>query len=458
MTILGLQRRLREVGRIRLGEKVTTPSGKKRPAKLDRFRLTARDEQILVTAALRWGGTVRPWESPDGPQFELVTETTELPVIVPPGEMSFSQHYELWSAAGCQKRCNGQWDVVRDVTCDCDPSDRECNIHTRLSVLLPDLPALGVWRLESKGYYAAVELAGAVDVCQQAAAAGKYLPARLSLEPRSANRVDANGKPVTLRFVVPVLNVEIQLRAALDLMAPTDEPVVTPVIPPPPPTPETTWTPVGELPAAPFVSVADQLADTAKPVSKPRRKNAATPIKPTGLTPSKRISAQAVCGICAEPYGDQPVVRNPQPGPRFVHRTCLDNTDTDADVGDDTDLGSRPSSGRGGMSNGADDSAEPVPPTPLSKPTAPQTRKLFALVNEVFDVSEALSSTDAEAVRRSMLLDLCAWLGAPDLGSRADIDRGTARKAIDALQAIKDGDWTWDGGLYDTATGAEVRL
>ena len=41
MAIVDLQRRLQEIGRIRIGQQVKS-NGKSRPAKLDRFRLTSR--------------------------------------------------------------------------------------------------------------------------------------------------------------------------------------------------------------------------------------------------------------------------------------------------------------------------------------------------------------------------------------------------------------------------------
>ncbi len=45
--IIDLQRRLREVGRIRIGEKVATSNGRSRPSKLSTFRFTSRDRQVI---------------------------------------------------------------------------------------------------------------------------------------------------------------------------------------------------------------------------------------------------------------------------------------------------------------------------------------------------------------------------------------------------------------------------
>ena len=210
MPIIELQRRLREIGRIRMGEQVPAGNGKRRPAKLANFRLTSRDQRVIAAAAGMWGGRCEPWpEAPDGPQWQVKIEADEITVVVPPGEMAFSQWYEQWSAGGCQARCDGRWDTVREQPCVCDPENRECKITTRLSVMLPDLPGMGLWRAESHGYYAAVELAGLVEVAAAWTQAGRMIPARLRLEQRTVKRPGKDGKPQTHRFAVPVLDLDV---------------------------------------------------------------------------------------------------------------------------------------------------------------------------------------------------------------------------------------------------------
>jgi hypothetical protein len=89
-----------------------------------------------------------------------------------------------------------------------------CRPTTRLSVLLPQVKSVGIWRLESHGYYAASELAGIAELLQQVSASDKYLPATLRLEQRSAKK---NGK--TSRFAVPVLEVGATVQEALSAIA-----------------------------------------------------------------------------------------------------------------------------------------------------------------------------------------------------------------------------------------------
>lgn len=208
MAIVDLQRGIAEAGRIRIGQKVPSRNGQ-RPAKLDTFRLTSADRLRIDQAAAAFGGTVSEWDAPAGKQWQVITETDVLDVVVPPTDLGFSQHYELWSAGGCQRRCDGVTEQLSQGPCRCDPERRECDIHTRLSVLLRDLPGLGVWRLDTQGWYAARELRSVVEIIAIAAGRGALLPARLRLDQRSVKRPGENGKSETRRFAVPVLDVDI---------------------------------------------------------------------------------------------------------------------------------------------------------------------------------------------------------------------------------------------------------
>ncbi len=213
--IINLQRKLTEVGRIRLGAR----SEKGAPTKLDRFRLTSKSKEALQAASEIYGGKVVAWSSPDGDAFELVTNTNVLDVTIPPGN-SLTQWYEMWSGAGCQRRCDGQTETINNTPCRCpaDQSQRSelsskgqaCRPTTRLSVILPNVKTVGIWRLESHGYHAAVELAGIAELLQQVSASDKYLPATLRLEQRSAKR---GGR--TSRFAVPVLEVGATIQEAI---------------------------------------------------------------------------------------------------------------------------------------------------------------------------------------------------------------------------------------------------
>ena len=197
--IIDLQRRLQEVGRVRMGER----NAKGYPSRLEHWKLTSRDQVRLQAAAQSFGGKVEPWEGHEG-QFALHTETDALPILLLPGQ-TLSSFYELWSGGGAQRRCDGVTEMLSDGPCLCDPDKRECKPHTRLQVLLPDVPGLGCWRLDTTGYYAAVELAGTVDLLELATGRGVLLPARLRIDQRSVLR---DGQ--TRRFPVPTLDIDIR--------------------------------------------------------------------------------------------------------------------------------------------------------------------------------------------------------------------------------------------------------
>ena len=150
--VVDLQRRLRELGRIRMGEQRVSSRGKSYPAALDRFRFTSPSRGILDGMVATVGGQVREWQDAPGeaPQWELYSDASEIVAACPPVEEPYSQWYELWSAAGCQRRCNGeratvavqQGDqvVMRERSCLCNPDERECKLTTRASVILPWAP------------------------------------------------------------------------------------------------------------------------------------------------------------------------------------------------------------------------------------------------------------------------------------------------------------------------------
>lgn len=284
MTIIDLQRGIAEAGRIRIGQQVPTSGGRTRPEKLGTFRLTSSDRRRIEEAAVLFGGEVRPWEAPAGRQWEVITEAAEMDVIVPPQAMAFSQHYELWSAGGCQRRCDGQTEHLSQQPCLCDPDERECDIHTRLSLMIRDLPGLALWRLDTQGWYAARELAGAVEVIAMAAGRGIMIPARLLLEQRSVKRPGRDGKPQTLRFAVPRLDPGITPgQLLLGGGAPDQEPVAALAEGD---APVRRLTPVAQ-PAVLVPSIAEQ---SAPPPAPPARRNAAPEIPSSGrrrATPAK---------------------------------------------------------------------------------------------------------------------------------------------------------------------------
>lgn len=213
MPILDLQKRARELGRIRLGQQQTFTrkdgSEGTKPVKLDRFRLTSASKALLEKVAELYGGEVAEWTPPGGsPQWEVVTGSARLPIMVPPQPVT--QWYEFWTRAGCQHRCDGQTNVLTDEPCDPDdPKHTEAlkKPTTRLNVVLRDVEGIGVWRVETHGWNAAVELP---DVAEFLAQAGGYVNGWLGLEQRtSIGQNERTGNPETRHYMVPIIEIDV---------------------------------------------------------------------------------------------------------------------------------------------------------------------------------------------------------------------------------------------------------
>lgn len=475
MPIVDDQRRLAEKGRIRLGHKKTTSGGKQYPAKLETFRLTSADRRVIEAAAELYGGTAGPWEG----QWEVVTDATDMAIAIIPAVMEYDSYYENWSGGACRSRCNGTHDKIRDVPCTCDPDNRTCKSTTRIQVLLLDLPALGTWRLETHGYYARIEFNGVVDIIRMAGNAANAIPARLRLENRTVKRL-VGDKIETRNFVVPVIDLDVSARQLAGISGGSGSPVAagaggaaplghgqgvapptalpageTPAGAPTPPAPSG-WRPVNAdaLPEAPFVSVADQMGEVAK-ARKPR-KNAAAPIKPTGMAP--RTAGETICHICQEPYGDAPLVRNPDrtDGNKFVHKQCASDMETKTDP---------PASPGGKDGGGGGKASGPLPagPAPAARGPEPraishdQLKKLMAVTAEAFPIDpKKVSSDEAKDMRRANVIALAAQLGIT-ITSRNDLNSRTGSLVIDALVGIADGTYRWvDDRLIEAATGEVV--
>lgn len=229
-----VQRRMMELGRVRLGEK----GAKGEPRKLTTLRFTSASRAYLDAIAAIHGGTVRPWEgAPEEGMFEVTTEAAQIDIILPPvfstedgsPTTAYSQFFEMWSGGGCQRRCDGETESAgkKPQPCLCNPEERDCKITTRVSFMIPDVPGLGVWRLESHGYNAAVELPGTLEVLILAAAEHKFIPAVLRVEQRT-KKVPGEG---TRRFIVPVIelpNVTIRQLASGDVPLTINGPTVPP--------------------------------------------------------------------------------------------------------------------------------------------------------------------------------------------------------------------------------------
>jgi hypothetical protein len=224
MPLLDVQRRGQQIGRLRIGLLIPPQDGRKAyPKAIDTFRFTTQSKHTADGVAGLYGGEVRAWERGG---FEVITRENAIAVTVPPRDQVISQWYEMWNKGGCLRRCDSVTEKLSGSPCLCphaddrtDPDQVEaaakerarlaaqkvpqaCKAVTRISVMIPDLPGLGVWRIDTGSHNAAVEVGDNAEILQMARDRGVFLPALLRVEPRE--RI-ANGE--TKKFVVPVLEI-----------------------------------------------------------------------------------------------------------------------------------------------------------------------------------------------------------------------------------------------------------
>lgn len=219
MPILDLQKRSRELGRIRTGDK----GSKGQPQKLAKFRITAKSKTLLEKVAELYGGTVEEWTPSGGvQQWEVYTHVDRIPIMVPPQPVT--QWYEAWTAGGCVHRCDGETDYITGEACDPENSPHHEGKYaakptTRLNVILSEVEGIGYFRLESHGWNAAVELPQAAEFL---AYAGGYVEGWLALEERVTKKIK-DGESVKNRFLVPIIEIGVtpaQLMAGEGRMQP----------------------------------------------------------------------------------------------------------------------------------------------------------------------------------------------------------------------------------------------
>ena len=307
MPIIDRQRRLVEAGRIRLGDMATGKGGKTYPSRLDKWRLTSRDETKIVAAAQVYGGTPRPWENRPG-EWELYTESNSLNVYLIPNSMS--AWYELWGKTGdsnvhCLRRCDGRTEMLSDTPCLCGPTRAEdaktgdaCRPTTRLSVLLPDVPGIGSWLLVTRGEIAADELGAMSDLLHEVSARGEVVPARLRIDTRRSTN---DGQ--TTVYPVPVLDLDISPATVLAIAQSGPAPAVTTT------TAKAELPPADYTPAPPPPSVSvDQALESVQKLAAPRKTSTA-PIGAPGPDPSSGAVNLAEDG---EPPQDSPAAPDNQ--------------------------------------------------------------------------------------------------------------------------------------------------
>lgn len=198
--MLDVQKRHAEVFRIRLGER----DAKGYPVKLtDAMRVTSPNRNVVQAFVDVFGGEVRPWDNNGKPEFEAKLPTTELPIMVLPGQ-SISQWWEKYKKSVCERRCDGVTDTISKGPCVCPTDITErvadksaCNPMTRVNVVCPDVAVVGAGSLVTHGMVAAETLPQSIAVAEAALSRGLMVPAVLRV-------VEHKGKT---HYIVPQIEI-----------------------------------------------------------------------------------------------------------------------------------------------------------------------------------------------------------------------------------------------------------
>lgn len=204
-----IQARAAEHGRLRTGY-----TQGNRPMRSATWVITSHSEEHVRTAAKLWGGEPEQWSPLNSTisQWRVITKASSIEALITPGD-PLNQYNEMWSKGGCQRRCDGETELLTRKPCLClarfgedwhqQKKGTVCSTTSRLNVMLPDLSGMGMWRAETHSFYAAQEWGGMVDMVLAGTDGRGFIPVNLRIEPRQ--RV-ADGE--TKKF--PVVVVELR--------------------------------------------------------------------------------------------------------------------------------------------------------------------------------------------------------------------------------------------------------
>lgn len=184
LDILRMQREGVLDGQLRIGTSSPGNKGGKKPVRLNTWRMTSRSRHAIEAAAERFGGKAKSWASDRGPQWEVITPLSELPVKFG-GGAEIDQWMTHWEQGILLRHCTGALDAVNEISgkpCECNATGRKlCKPETKLRVRFLELPGIGWWRFTSHGKMIAAGFPARAEFLANAADKGIYVPARLVL-------------------------------------------------------------------------------------------------------------------------------------------------------------------------------------------------------------------------------------------------------------------------------------
>lgn len=210
-TVLEHQHRLRELGRIRYGDR----KQERAPGRPIEFaRVSSQSEDVVAAIAEVYGGAPQPWQRDEGATQEWDVKTERpLAIAVPPGIEPYTSAFESWAGGfltvrcdgqACQFRAKGRW-VERPCVCEQrgqDFKERPCRQTTRMTVMVLGVPIFGVFRVETKGYNASAEVPATLALLQQSGRAAYMQMRQRSDKVMIWNEKKGEDVPTTRHFWV----------------------------------------------------------------------------------------------------------------------------------------------------------------------------------------------------------------------------------------------------------------
>ncbi|WP_276973923.1 hypothetical protein [Ferrimicrobium acidiphilum] len=201
---------------LRFGELVQSSNNKARPQALDHWRVTSHNKSILEIIQQRYGGRILDY-IPQGSRnraFALDTEVNSIPFII----HRHSSFYELWTASGCDRKCDGIADQRTGELCRCKDVNGNiqrgaqfCSPNTRLIGEIPDLDIVGMGKFTTNSEIAASQFPGVL--MDLAHIAGNDAPKPVTLTLAVGTRGGASGpRNYTYPVMYPLGGTKTEIR------------------------------------------------------------------------------------------------------------------------------------------------------------------------------------------------------------------------------------------------------
>jgi hypothetical protein len=221
-------RGLPRLGKVHLGEKVKAPGKNPYPRATDYF-VVPEEIQPYVGEKPKKLSIMLPVEDSEvfAPQFMKCYSMSQGLVCRGDG-VSCSRKVDTETGAVADHTTE-QWEF-RDMSCDPDTCPEsvgdteegirpQCRRVMNLLFMLPDVPGLGVWQLDTSSFYSIVNINSCIDVIRGLCGRISGIPLTLSLEPREVTPPGMKKKTVNVLHLRSDLKLSQLQRLALKAAA-----------------------------------------------------------------------------------------------------------------------------------------------------------------------------------------------------------------------------------------------